>query len=117
MLHHVFRFLQVSDVQVRLFFPELGHPAFGVIRAIVKDSADAYNATGAESFLDSDGEVGQLTRDAITPALQVRFSASLNSNCQILNPKLVIAGQISPNFVFQIPKCWLPSVWLDCCCL
>ena len=52
--------LQASGLtcaQVRFFYPEMQHQAFGVIRAILKDSTD--NETGAASlvFLDSDNEV------------------------------------------------------------
>ena len=49
-------------MQVRIFYPEVGHPAFGAVRAIVKDSTD--NETGAASlvFLDSDNQVSLLYR-------------------------------------------------------
>lgn len=44
-------------VQIRLFYPELLHPAFGVIRSIVKDSTDTETGDAAVVFLDSDGLV------------------------------------------------------------
>lgn len=44
-------------VQIRLFYPELLHPAFGVIRSIVKDSTDTETGDSAVVFLDSDGLV------------------------------------------------------------
>lgn len=43
--------------QVRMFYPELQHPAFGVIRAILKDSTDNMTGTPSLVFLDSDDEV------------------------------------------------------------
>jgi hypothetical protein len=36
----------------------MGHAAYGVIRAIVKDSTDAWLGPKSLSFIDSDGEVG-----------------------------------------------------------
>lgn len=44
-----------SGVQIRLYYPETGHPAYGVIRALVKDSTDTSNRG---SYTDSDGRVG-----------------------------------------------------------
>lgn len=41
-------------MQIRLYFPETGHPAYGILRAIVKDSNKTDNTT---SYLDSDGQV------------------------------------------------------------
>ena len=35
--------------------PERGHPDYGVLRAIVRDSTDAANNGTASLFLDSDG--------------------------------------------------------------
>ncbi len=40
-----------------MFYPELQHPAFGVIRAILKDSTDNMTGTPSLVFLDSDDEV------------------------------------------------------------
>ena len=42
-------------MQVRVYFPESDHPAYGILRSIVKDSTDTANAS---SYLDSDGRVG-----------------------------------------------------------
>ena len=47
-------------LQIRLFVPELNHPAYGVVRAIVKDGNDLTTGAGVNSFLDSDGEVGHI---------------------------------------------------------
>ena len=44
-----------SGLQIRLYYPETGHPAYGVIRALVKDSTDTSNRA---SYTDSDGRVG-----------------------------------------------------------
>ncbi|CAK0785312.1 hypothetical protein CVIRNUC_008519 [Coccomyxa viridis] len=49
--------------QIRLFYPELDHPAFGVIRAIAKDNTDTETGPSASVFLDSDNLVGQLVRN------------------------------------------------------
>ena len=46
--------LMFSAMQIRLYFPETGHPAYGILRAIVKDSNNTNNIT---SYLDSDGQV------------------------------------------------------------
>ncbi|EIE21984.1 hypothetical protein COCSUDRAFT_56427 [Coccomyxa subellipsoidea C-169] len=54
--------------QIRMFFPELLHPAFGVIRAIAKDTTDTETEDSAVVFLDSDGLVGALTRNASEPS-------------------------------------------------
>ncbi|KAK9823790.1 hypothetical protein WJX72_005525 [[Myrmecia] bisecta] len=56
--------------QIRLFYPEMSHPVFGVVRAIVKDSLSANLGAPSQSFLDSDGLVGALTRPATFPARQ-----------------------------------------------
>ena len=42
---------------MQLYFPEIAHPAFGVVRAIVKDSSDADLGAVSQTFLDSDGQV------------------------------------------------------------
>lgn len=47
----------VMWMQIRLFYPEALHPAFGVVRAIVKDSTDTETGDSAVVFLDSDGLV------------------------------------------------------------
>lgn len=44
--------------QVKLYFPEAGYPGFGLIRAMVKDSTDAYQEGASRVWLDSDGLVG-----------------------------------------------------------
>ena len=44
-----------SAMQIRLYFPETGHPAYGVLRAQVKDSNNTVRGT---SHVDSDGRVG-----------------------------------------------------------
>ena len=40
-----------------MYIPEFGHPAFGVVRAIVKDSYDTYRGLPSVTFLDSSGQV------------------------------------------------------------
>lgn len=45
-------------IQIRLFYPEAQHPAFGAIRAIVKDDTDNETGAAAQVFLDSDDVVG-----------------------------------------------------------
>lgn len=56
-----------AALQVRLYFPEVGHPAFGVIRAIVKDSTDVDRGTPSIVFVDSDGQVASTSRNASSP--------------------------------------------------
>ena len=51
--HHTKDLLML--MQVRVYFPETGHPAYGILRSIVKDSTDTANTS---SYLDSDGRVG-----------------------------------------------------------
>jgi hypothetical protein len=46
--------------QVQLYFPELDHPAYGIVRAIVKDASDIYRGLPSTTFLDSDGKVQSL---------------------------------------------------------
>jgi hypothetical protein len=43
--------------QIQLFYPESGHPAFGVARAFVRDADDADRGAASAAFLDSDGRV------------------------------------------------------------
>lgn len=47
-------------MQIRMFYPEINHLAYGVLRAIVKDNDDLSTGIGVNSFLDSDGQVGQV---------------------------------------------------------
>ena len=44
-------------MQVQLYFPQFGHPAYGIVRAIAKDSSDYYEGLSSITFLDSDGRV------------------------------------------------------------
>lgn len=44
-------------LQIRFFYPELDHPAFGVMRAIAKDGTDNETGSSAVVFLDSDNMV------------------------------------------------------------
>ena len=46
------------SLQVQLYFPQVGHPAYGIVRGIVKDSTDFYQGLSSVTFLDSDGKVG-----------------------------------------------------------
>jgi hypothetical protein len=41
--------------EVQIYVPEIGHPAHGVIRTIVKDENDVYVGAVSETYLDSDG--------------------------------------------------------------
>lgn len=41
-----------------------------MVRALVKDSTDNGTAPDMQTFLDSDGKIGQLVRNATSPALQ-----------------------------------------------
>ena len=61
-------------VQVQLYFPQIGHPAYGIVRAIVKDSTDFYQGLSSVTFLDSDGKVSWLRG---SPDCQVPIQALL----------------------------------------
>lgn len=56
-------------LQIRLYFPQLGHPGFDIIRALVRDSYDEGSEPATRTFLDSDGLIGQVLRNQTTPAL------------------------------------------------
>lgn len=43
--------------QIQLYFPEKDHPAYGIVRSVVRDSTDVYTGSESVSFLDSDGQV------------------------------------------------------------
>lgn len=47
--------------QIRLYIPETGNDAYGIIRAIVKDSTDTANR---DSYVDSDGRVAAVYESA-----------------------------------------------------
>ena len=55
--------------QIRLYFPQLGHSGFGIIRALVRDSYDRGSGPSTRTFLDSDGLIGQIVRNQTTPEL------------------------------------------------
>lgn len=50
-------------MQISLYFPQLNHPSYGVIRALVKDSS---NSASDPTFLDSDGQIGQIRPNPTT---------------------------------------------------
>jgi hypothetical protein len=64
----------IPTLQVQIYFPELGHPAFGVVRAIVKDSSDAADAS-SQTFLDSDGKARMRTTATAPPLAPAAESA------------------------------------------
>ena len=47
-------------VQIQLYFPQFGHLAYGIVRAIAKDSSDYYEGLSSITFLDSDGRVNPI---------------------------------------------------------
>ena len=49
-------------LQIRMFYPELDHPAFGVIRSIAKDNTDTETGPSSAVFLDSDNMVRRSPR-------------------------------------------------------
>ena len=59
-------------MQIRFFYPELDHPAFGAMRAIAKDGTDTEDGPSAVVFLDSDNTVGLL---CFTPAAGLLMQA------------------------------------------
>ncbi len=54
--------MRIFPMQVQLYFPQIGHPAYGIVRGIVKDSTDFYQGLSSVTFLDSDGKVGHYCR-------------------------------------------------------
>lgn len=59
-----------STMQMRIYFPQLGHVGFGVIRALVRDSLDVSSPLEPLTFLDSDGMIGQVLRNQSSAALE-----------------------------------------------
>lgn len=57
--------------QVRLFFPQEGAPGFGLIRAVVVDSDDAFVGPESMVWVDSNGFISQPAdaRTALSPRL------------------------------------------------
>uniref|UniRef100_A0A061S6Z7 Laminin G domain-containing protein n=1 Tax=Tetraselmis sp. GSL018 TaxID=582737 RepID=A0A061S6Z7_9CHLO len=55
--HSADEIMQWTPNQVQLYIPERSHAAFGVVRAIVKDSQDVNLGYFSETYLDSDGEI------------------------------------------------------------
>lgn len=52
----IWRFLQVN-----IYVPQTGNAAFGVVRAMVKDSSDTWKGNSSMSYIDSDGRVRSIT--------------------------------------------------------
>ena len=63
---------RARGVQVQLYFPQFGHPAYGIVRAIAKDSSDYYEGLSSITFLDSDGRVKQILQ--LTSAIALHIS-------------------------------------------
>lgn len=59
-------------MQIRLYFPEISHPQYGVLRALVKDSTDTANVA---SHVDSDGQVGHINATADSQPFNRQFLA------------------------------------------
>ncbi len=68
-------------MQIRLYFPQLGHPGFGIIRALVRDSYDSGLEPDTQTFLDSDGLIGQVLRNQTSTALEVGAALLQASPC------------------------------------
>ena len=62
---------RARGVQVQLYFPQFGHPAYGIVRAIAKDSSDYYEGLSSITFLDSDGRVKHIQ---LTSAIALHIS-------------------------------------------
>ncbi|KAL4430893.1 hypothetical protein ABPG75_006149 [Micractinium tetrahymenae] len=58
--------------QVQIFLPREGHPAYGVVRAVVKDFNDSTTVT----FLDSDGSISYGDGPRSVPANQSLFTGA-----------------------------------------
>ena len=47
-----------APAQINLYVPETQHNSFGVVRSLVTDSQDNNTGATAQTFIDSDGQVG-----------------------------------------------------------
>ena len=47
-----------APLQINLYVPEAQHNSFGVVRSLVTDSQDNNTGAPAQTFIDSDGQVG-----------------------------------------------------------
>ncbi len=47
-----------APAQINLYVPETQHNSFGVVRSLVTDSQDTNTGAAAQTFVDSDGQVG-----------------------------------------------------------
>ncbi len=74
-------------MQIRFFFPELDHPAFGVVRAIAKDDTDTETGAAATVFLDSD--------NTVRPLLLLTCHLSSEVLLLVLNHCCIGSGQAS----------------------
>lgn len=61
-----------GQMQIRLYFPEVSHPQYGVLRALVKDADDTANIA---SHVDSDAQVGHISATADSQPFDRRFLA------------------------------------------
>ena len=68
-------------MQIRLFYPELDHPAFGVIRAIAKDNTDTETGPSASVFLDSDNLVRMHKAQQDICSLQAHLPHGMQDTC------------------------------------
>ena len=76
--------MRTCPAQVQLYFPQIGHPAYGIVRGIVKDSTDFYQGLSSVTFLDSDGKVG-CCRTVLTPSSCDRQCSAARIPCQQLD--------------------------------
>ena len=78
-------FIHVGHMQIRLFYPELDHPAFGVIRAIAKDNTDTETGPSASVFLDSDNLVRCYDMQQDNCSLQAHLPHETQETCPAIS--------------------------------
>ena len=53
-----YNYSSCAQTQINLYVPETQHNSFGVVRSLVTDSQDNSTGAVAQTFIDSDGQVG-----------------------------------------------------------
>ena len=59
--------------QINLYVPEVQHDGFGIVRSLVVDTQDNATGAAAQTFLDSDGQVGNSSSRDASPYMDGRW--------------------------------------------
>ena len=62
-----------APIQINLYVPETDHNSFGVVRSLVTDSQDSAAGAAAQTFIDSDGQVGNSSARGISAYMDGRW--------------------------------------------